>query len=139
MMGGHTAKAKAKAMLGRCGYASGGAASVIGRLRTTPEDWTDNNDRARPKLGNTDQRIDIKPSWTGTDRAMDKVTGADLLGADGGEPLRHGRGAYAAGGKVSDAMQDKAAIAKAVHRHERADHPGTPLTKLRRGGTTKGH
>ena len=38
------------------------------------------------------------------------------------------------GGKASDAAQDKKAIASAVHKHEKAAHPGKPMTKLRRGG-----
>ena len=38
------------------------------------------------------------------------------------------------GGKASDAAQDKKAISAAVHKHEKAAHPGKPLTKLRRGG-----
>lgn len=40
----------------------------------------------------------------------------------------------AEGGKA-DAKQDKAMIKAAVHKHERARHPGQPLTKLRKGGT----
>lgn len=31
-------------------------------------------------------------------------------------------------------VQDK--TAKAVHKHERAMHPGKPMTKLRKGGPT---
>ena len=44
--------------------------------------------------------------------------------------------AYAEGGKVdkADMAQDKRMIAAAVHKHERAQHPGEPLTKLKRGG-----
>lgn len=37
---------------------------------------------------------------------------------------------HAHGGSV-DEMQDKAMIKKAVHAHERADHAGSPLTKLK--------
>ena len=41
----------------------------------------------------------------------------------------------AKGGKVkSDMAQDKATVRKAVHKHERAMHPGKPLTKMRNGG-----
>jgi hypothetical protein len=43
--------------------------------------------------------------------------------------LRHG---YAVGGHV------KQAIAEAVHAHERHDHKGRTLTKLRRGGAAEG-
>ena len=35
-----------------------------------------------------------------------------------------------------DLKQDKAMIAKAVHKHERAKHKGKPLTKLAKGGKT---
>jgi hypothetical protein len=46
--------------------------------------------------------------------------------------------AYAMGGKVessvADLKQDKKMIAEAVHKHERNDHPGKPLTKLKKGG-----
>jgi hypothetical protein len=41
------------------------------------------------------------------------------------------------GGKVkkSDIKQDKAMIASAVHKHERAKHKGQPLTKMAAGGS----
>jgi hypothetical protein len=35
-----------------------------------------------------------------------------------------------------DIKQDKKMIAAAVHKHERHDHPGKPLTKLAKGGMT---
>jgi hypothetical protein len=42
---------------------------------------------------------------------------------------------YAKGGKVhSDVKMDKSMMKKAVHKHEKAMHPGKPLTKLKRGG-----
>lgn len=42
---------------------------------------------------------------------------------------------FAKGGKVkSDMAQDKATVRTAVHKHERAMHPGKPLTKMRNGG-----
>lgn len=43
---------------------------------------------------------------------------------------------YAKGGmaKHEDVAMDKAMMKKAVHKHEKAMHPGKPLTKLRRGG-----
>ena len=42
---------------------------------------------------------------------------------------------YARGGKVhSDAMQDKKMVKAAVHKHEKAQHPGEPLTKMKKGG-----
>jgi hypothetical protein len=43
---------------------------------------------------------------------------------------------YAKGGKAkhSDVKMDKAMVKKAVHKHEKAMHPGKPLTKLNRGG-----
>lgn len=43
----------------------------------------------------------------------------------------------AKGGEVGDEKQDKRDIAKAVHKHERHDHPGKPLTKLKKGGKAK--
>lgn len=36
--------------------------------------------------------------------------------------------------KMSDLKQDKKMINAAVHKHERADHPGKPLTTLKKGG-----
>lgn len=52
------------------------------------------------------------------------------------------RAGYRAGGHVhpkdSDAEQDKAAVAKGVHAHERHDHKGEPLTKLKSGGAAHG-
>ena len=35
-----------------------------------------------------------------------------------------------------DMKQDKATVAAAVHKHERAKHKGAPLTKLAKGGKT---
>jgi hypothetical protein len=35
-----------------------------------------------------------------------------------------------------DMKQDKAMIAKAVHKHEKVKHKGKPLTKLAKGGKT---
>lgn len=45
----------------------------------------------------------------------------------------------AAGGRVKhdDAAMDKAATKTAVHKHEKAMHPGKPLTKLAKGGAAK--
>lgn len=45
---------------------------------------------------------------------------------------------YRGGGAVHDAAQDRRMIADAVHKHERHDHAGEPLTKLRGGGAVKG-
>ena len=43
--------------------------------------------------------------------------------------------AYAEGGSVkADLKQDKKMVATAVHKHEKAQHPGKPLTKLKKGG-----
>ena len=36
----------------------------------------------------------------------------------------------------NDMKQDKAMVAGAVHKHERAKHKGQPLTKLAKGGKT---
>jgi hypothetical protein len=36
----------------------------------------------------------------------------------------------------NDTKQDKAMVAGAVHKHERAKHKGQPLTKLAKGGKT---
>jgi len=35
----------------------------------------------------------------------------------------------------ADLKQDKAMIASAVHKHERAKHKGQPLTKMAKGGS----
>ena len=35
-----------------------------------------------------------------------------------------------------DLAQDKKMVAGAVHKHEKALHPGKPLTKMRAGGKT---
>jgi hypothetical protein len=34
-----------------------------------------------------------------------------------------------------DIKQDKAMVASAIHAHEKHDHPGKPLTKLKSGGS----
>lgn len=42
---------------------------------------------------------------------------------------------YARGGKAhGDAMQDRKMVKAAVRKHEKAQHPGEPLTKLKGGG-----
>jgi len=42
---------------------------------------------------------------------------------------------YARGGKAhGDAMQDRKMVKAAVRKHEKAQHPGEPLTKLKKGG-----
>jgi hypothetical protein len=43
---------------------------------------------------------------------------------------------YAKGGKAkhSDVKMDKAMVKKAVHKHEKAMHPGKKMTKLNKGG-----
>ena len=35
-----------------------------------------------------------------------------------------------------DLAQDKKMIAGALHKHEKAMHPGKPMTKLKKGGVT---
>lgn len=37
-----------------------------------------------------------------------------------------------------DLKQDKKMVAGAVHKHEKAMHPGKPMTKLKAGGKTNG-
>ena len=37
-----------------------------------------------------------------------------------------------------DLAQDKKTAAGAVHKHEKAMHPGKPMTKLKAGGKTNG-
>ena len=36
----------------------------------------------------------------------------------------------------ADMKQDKKMMAGAVHKHEKAMHPGKPMTKLKKGGPT---
>lgn len=45
--------------------------------------------------------------------------------------------AHADGG-AADARQDRIAVARGVHAHEKHDHPGTALTKLANGGRAEG-
>lgn len=49
------------------------------------------------------------------------------------EKARHAlrRGGYKAGGRVGDAAEDKALVAKGVHQHEANDHAGEAPTKLK--------
>jgi len=43
---------------------------------------------------------------------------------------------YAEGGSIkADLKQDKKMIAESIHKHEKAQHPGKPLTKLKKGGS----
>ena len=45
---------------------------------------------------------------------------------------------YAEGGNVkADLKQDKKMVTAAVHKHEKAQHPGKPLTKMAMGGLTR--
>jgi hypothetical protein len=43
------------------------------------------------------------------------------------------------GGGVEDEKDDKKLVREGVHAHERHDHPGEKLTKLRAGGEAEGH
>lgn len=45
------------------------------------------------------------------------------------------------GGGISGARDDRVMVIKGVHQHEKADHPGKPLTKLKLadGGVAEGH
>lgn len=53
---------------------------------------------------------------------------------DHGDATKNASGrAYANGGKVSDAKQDKKMIASMIHKHEKNEHAGK-LTKFKRGG-----
>jgi hypothetical protein len=65
-------------------------------------------------------------------RALDKARHAEKY-APG---LSLDMSEYKKGGKVkhSDVKMDKAMMKKAVHKHEKAMHPGKPLTKLKHGG-----
>lgn len=54
---------------------------------------------------------------------------------DFGAALKPKGAGYAEGGSMkADLKQDKKMIAQAVHKHEKAQHPGEPLTKLKKGG-----
>lgn len=60
--------------------------------------------------------------------------------AVGKGPVKYVKGYYRGGAvesSAADMKQDKAMIGTAVHKHERALHPGKPLTKLATGGTVK--
>jgi len=65
-------------------------------------------------------------------RALDKARHAEKY-APG---LSLDMSEYKKGGKVkhSDVKMDKAMVKKAVHKHEKAMHPGKPMTKLKHGG-----
>jgi hypothetical protein len=85
-------RAKAHAMLKRCGYAAGGA-TFLGHIRDGYDegDWTNNLDRVRPKRGQADPGMQIKPP--GTDRAMEDVYTPDLQ-RDSTEPLKRDPNSY---------------------------------------------
>ncbi len=98
--------------------------------------------------------INIKPSHKGLLHkdlgvAADKPIPAKKLekATNSGDPAEKKRAVFAEnakhwnhkadGGKVSDSKQDKAMIKAAVHKHEKHDHKGEPLTKLKGGGKAK--
>lgn len=49
---------------------------------------------------------------------------------------KKGGACYAEGG-LADMKQDKRTVATAVHKHEKALHPGKPLTALKKGGVVE--
>ena len=61
---------------------------------------------------------------------FDFSSAGKTVGYCGGGMAKKG---YAEGGKA-DIAQDKAMIKTAVHKHEKAMHPGKPMTKLAQGG-----
>ena len=65
--------------------------------------------------------------------ARDKMY-RDALNEDDGAKAALRRAGYASGGTVSDAKQDRRAIAAGVHKHEAHLHKGESETKLARGG-----
>lgn len=64
---------------------------------------------------------------------FDFSSAGKTVGYCGGGMAKKG---YAEGGKA-DIAQDKAMIKTAVHKHEKAMHPGKPMTKLAKGGMMK--
>lgn len=55
--------------------------------------------------------------------------------ASAAQPPMAPSGMMKKGGKVhEDVKMDKAALKKAVHKHESHMHPGKPMTKLKKGG-----
>ena len=67
-------------------------------------------------------------------KEFDFSTAGKAVGLCGGGMVKKG---YAEGGKA-DLAQDRAMIRTAVHKHEKAMHPGKPMTKLAKGGMAKG-
>ncbi len=63
-------------------------------------------------------------------KEFDFSSAGKSVGYCGGGMAKKG---YAEGGKA-DIAQDKAMVKAAVHKHEKAMHPGKPMTKLAKGG-----
>lgn len=64
-------------------------------------------------------------------KEFDFSQGGKAVGYCGGGMAKKG---YAKGGMHEDVKADKAMVKTAVHKHEKAMHPGKPMTKLAKGG-----
>jgi len=83
-----------------------------------------------PRMAASAQKKDAR-------RAATAAELAEMRKADFDAKMRSASGMKKGGmAKKSDIKQDKAMIAAAVHKHERAKHKGQPLTKMAKGGST---
>lgn len=64
-------------------------------------------------------------------KEFDFSTAGKTVGYCGGGMAKKG---YAKGGMHEDVKMDKEVVKTAVHKHEKAMHPGKPMTKLAKGG-----
>jgi len=111
-----TAQARSRMSKGAA-YAEGGAVSAYG-------------DKKGPYRGSPKKARDLGRQDRRDRRAREVMERAEKY-APGLSLDMKAKGGVA---KHKDVKMDKAMMSKAVHKHEKAMHPGKPLTKLRHGG-----
>ena len=113
-------KGQLKARKDTVGYAAGGKVKAPPPKAYDPvKDEPTSRPLTADQVRNLRNRMKAAPKKRAYDPVLDEPTSRP----------------FAKGGKVkSDMAQDKATVRKAVHKHERAMHPGKPLTKMRNGG-----
>lgn len=98
---------------------------AVGRDET-PKNAPTSHSRANPRDGRYARNDEFRPMTPARNEAAED--------SRTGRTAHNARQGFAKGGAVSDERQDKALVKAAIHKHERHDHPGEPLTKLAKGG-----
>lgn len=98
--------------------------------------------KAMAKKGGTNVNIIIAGKGDGGDKPPMMPPGPPMDAGPMPPPPGAGPGGppmpmRAKGGRVTDAKEDKSMVAKMIHKHEKEDHKGSPMTKFQAGGKVR--